>query len=146
MAPGGFNGKDYGGGHTGLGLYKYNWSGVSGYADSYPKNADLVEGQTVTFIGKNKKFRNCKGVVGKRDNKYGRSKFPVVLEVFYKKNAGFKYETVYCSKGQLQMPIVLNDKHGQRNALLNANKATRLRKKKNKRLERLALTSVSKSV
>ena len=146
MAPGGFNGKDYGGGHTGLGLYKYNWSGVSGYADSYPKNADLVEGQTVTFIGKNKKFRNCKGVVGKRDNKYGRSKFPVVLEVFSKKKTEFKYETVYCSKGQLQMPIVLNNKHGQRNALLNANKATRLRKNKNKRLERLARTSVSKSV
>jgi len=134
MAPGDFNGKDFGGGHTGMGWFSYNWSGVSGYRNSYPKNADLVEGQKVTFIGKDKNFRDCKGVVQKMDNKYGRSRFPVTLEVYFKKKGVHKYVTVYCNKEQLQLPIVLNDKHGKRNALLNAKKATRMRKSKQVRL------------
>ena len=133
MAPGDFNGKDFGGGHTGMGWFKYNWQGVSGYSNSYPKNADLGEGQVVTFIGKNKALRNCNGVVQKSDKKYGRSRVRVTFEVYNKKKSQFKYVAVYCTKDQLQMPIVLNDKHGERNALFNAKKATRLRKKKQKR-------------
>ena len=133
MAPGDFNGKDFGGGHTGMGWFKYNWQGVSGYSNSYPTNADLVEGQKVTYIGKNKALRNCRGVVHKSDKKYGRSQFRVTFEVYIKKKSQFKYVAVYCTKDQLQMPIVLNDKHGERNALFNAKKATRLRKKKQKR-------------
>jgi len=134
MAPGDFNGKDFGGGHTGMGWFKYNWQGVSGYSNSYPKNADLVEGQVVTFIGKNKALRNCNGVVQKSDKKYGRSRVRVTFEVYNKKKSQFKYVAVYCTKDQLQMPIVLNDKHGERNALFNAKKETRLRKKKQKRV------------
>jgi hypothetical protein len=133
MAPGDFNGKDFGGGHTGMGWFKYNWGGVSGYSNSYPINADLVEGLKVRYIGKNKKFRDCKGVVQKMDKKYGRSQFPVTFEVYLKKKSQFKYVKVYCTKDQLQMPIVLNDKYSERNALFNAKKATRLRKKKQKR-------------
>jgi len=133
MAPGDFNGKDFGGGHTGMGWFKYNWQGVSGYSNSYPINSDLVEGLKVTYIGKNKTLRNCNGVVQKSDKKYGRSRVRVTFEVYNKKKSQFKYVAVYCSKGQLQMPIVLNNKHGERNALFNAKKATRLRKKKQKR-------------
>ena len=129
MAPGEFNGKDFGGGHTGMGWYHYNWHSVANYKDSYPTNKNLVEGQKVTYIGKNKNYKNTSGVVLKRDKKCGRSWFPIRLEVFDKNSSSFKFRTVYCVKTQLQMPIVLKDKREEKMNKLTYNRELRKRKK-----------------
>ena len=129
MAPGDFNGKDYGGGHTGMGWYHYNWSSVANYKDSYPSNKDLVEGQKVSYIGKDKRYKNATGVVLKPNRKYGRSWFPVRFEVFDSQSSSLKFKTLYCVKTQLQLPIILKDKRDERNNLLIKKKYIRKRKK-----------------
>ena len=126
MAPGDFNGKDYGGGHTGMGWYHYNWSAVPGYSKSYPKNDDLIEGTKVTFIGNDKRLKHQSGVILKKTKKMSRSFFPVHFE---NKNI-----IRNCTKNQLQLRIILNDPTDIRNVKLKLKKEKRLRvKKKQKR-------------
>ena len=62
MAPGSFNGKNYGGLHTGTG--KYQNGGVysnDGYRKQVHKSSEFTVGKRVAYIGSHKNFRGSLG-------------------------------------------------------------------------------------
>ena len=103
-------GKDYGGEHTGHNGQKYNYSSMPNFKECcQPINAKLVPGQKVKFHGKNRKFKGAWGVVLDLPKEQGRSRHPVKLSIYDKKNSEHKDVVVWCTKNQLSLPLVYND-------------------------------------
>jgi len=130
-------GKNYQGLHTGNGWYKYNMHAVANYKESFPTNKQLVEGLEVYYIGQNKLLRNVKGVIIKKTKKVGRSWHPIKFEIFDKHTSKYKNIIVYCTKEQLQMPIILKSKSDKRTNNLRYKEQIRKRKKEKYRQQKL---------
>lgn len=73
MAPGQFNGKNFGGLHTGTGKYQNGGPYANnGYRHTTIPNRDFQEGRRVAYVGSHKNFSGTKGVgdvVSKRGDK-----------------------------------------------------------------------------
>jgi hypothetical protein len=62
MAPGNFNGKNYGGLHTGTGKYQNGGPYANnGYRRKMISHREFTEGKRVAYIGTHKDFRESRG-------------------------------------------------------------------------------------
>lgn len=87
MAPGHFNGTNFGGLHTGTGKYQNGGPYANnGYRHKIPPNHEFKEGRRVSYIGTHKDFRELRGegiVLSKskdKTHKPGRSLIRVKLD------------------------------------------------------------------
>jgi len=83
MAPGEYNGKNFGGLHTGTG--KYQKGGVySANGERFQRvpHREFTEGKEVSYVGTHKDFIRCKGVIiNKKNDKIRSSRSTIKVEL-----------------------------------------------------------------